>query len=154
MNTIVRILDMNWIKVVSEICDVFTAWVATGEAIYAVIDDKLSELLDTPNPWNPCTSVGNPCTSGNIVKHNSLKARVVQRNPSAFLNVCPCHMIHDATQKASEAFSRHCGFDMEDFTRSILLVWEVNEKEKLSSVILWILWPRVRAIISKFPLGG
>ena len=93
-----------------------TASASTAEAIYGVVDAKLVDLLGIENPWELCTSVGVDNTSVNIGIHNSLKSRVIQRNRAVFFNGCPCHILHNAAQKAAGVFSSCVGFELEEFT--------------------------------------
>ena len=51
-----------------------TASAACAEAIFGVVNGKLTELLDTENPWKYYTSVGVDNTSVNIGIHNALKS--------------------------------------------------------------------------------
>jgi len=54
-------------------------------------------------------------TSVNIGIWDSIKNRVLQQNPSVYFNGCPCHIIHNAAQKAGESFTDACGLDVEEF---------------------------------------
>ena len=109
-----------------------TASAATAEAIYSTVDGKLAELLDTENPWKLCTSVGVDNTSVNIGIHNSLKTRVLLRNSAVYFSGCPCHILHNAAQKAAEVFSSECGFDIEEFTIDLYYWFEKSTKRKNS----------------------
>ena len=109
----IRIFDVNSGRVVTQFLDMCTSVSSTSEALYAVIDGRLSELLVSANPWDMCTSVGVDNTSVNIGIRNSLKTRILRRNGVIFFNGCPCHIIHNAAQKAGSAFALCCGFDVE-----------------------------------------
>ena len=39
---------------------------ATAKVIYTALNEKISQLLNTSEPWHNCTSVGVSNTSGNI----------------------------------------------------------------------------------------
>ena len=82
-----------------------TALAVAAEAIYSVVNGKLAELLNTDNLWKLCTSVGVDNISVNIGIHNSLKSRVLQQNPVVYFSGCPCHILHNAAQKAADVFS-------------------------------------------------
>ena len=101
---------------------------STSEALYTVIDGRLSELLESANPWEMCTSVGVDNTSVNVGIRNSLKTRIFKRNNSIFFNGCPCHIIHNAAQKAGSAFAGFCGFDVEEFTIDIYYWFDKSTK--------------------------
>ena len=117
----VRMFDFASSKIVTQFLDMCTTSAASAEAIFSVVNGKLTELLDTENPWKLCTSVGVDITSVNIGIHNSLNSRVLQKNPAVYFSGCPCHILHNAAQKAAEAFSCECGFDVEELTIDILV---------------------------------
>ena len=73
----VRINDANAGRVVTQFLDMCTSRSATAEAVYEVMDETLSNLLELANPWSMCTSVGADNTSVNIGTPNSLKTRIV-----------------------------------------------------------------------------
>ena len=100
----VRIFDINCGRVATRFLDMCTTSSSTAEGIFTVLNGKLVELLDCANPWDFCTSVGVDNTSVNIGTRNSLKTRIVEKNPAIFFNGCPCHIIHNAARKASEDF--------------------------------------------------
>lgn len=126
----VRIFFVESSRIVTQVLDMCTASAATAEAIYSVVDGKLAKLLDTDNPWKLCTSVGVDNTSVNIGIHNSLKSRVLQRNPAVYFSGCPCHILHNAAQKAAEVFSSECGFDLEEFTIDLYYWFDKSTKRK------------------------
>lgn len=102
-----------------------TASASTAEAIYGVVDAKLA--------WDEeyCTSVSVDNTSVNIGIRISWKSRVLHRNSAIFFNGYPCHMIHNAAQKAAGVFSSHVGFDMEEFTVDLYYWFEKSTKRKI-----------------------
>ena len=85
----IRIYDQSSGKVVTQFLDICTSTSSTAEAIFNVMDGRLSELLESTNPWNMCTSVGVDNTSVNIGIRNSLKTRILKRNSAIFLMVVP-----------------------------------------------------------------
>ena len=115
----VRIYDVNESKVVTRFLDMCTTSDSTAEGIYTVVDHTLSQLLVSSNPWQLCTAVGVDNTSVNIRVRNSIKTRVQKRNPSVYFNSCPCHIIHNAAQKAADSFNQASGFDVEEFVIDI-----------------------------------
>ena len=126
----VRIFDLERSRIVTRFLDMCTATASTAEALYSVVDGKLVELFGIENPWEYCTSVAVDNTSANIGIHNSLKSRVLQRNSAIFFSGCPCHMIHNAAQKAAVAFSSCVGFDIEEFTVDLYYWFEKSTKRK------------------------
>ena len=59
-----------------------------------------------------CFGVDN--TNSNIGAKNSIKSRVTQVNPSIYFVGCPCHIVHNAAQKAAEACRDVSGIDIEE----------------------------------------
>ena len=59
-----------------------------------------------------------------------MKSRVLQRNPAVYFSGCPCHILHNAAQKAAECFSCACNFDVEEFTIDLYYWFEKSTKRK------------------------
>ena len=86
MNPItIRIYDPNSNRIVTRFLDMCSSVGATAEGIYSVMDKKLTELLEDPNPWRLCTSFGVDNKSVNIGIRESIKAKV--RNLSVYLTL-------------------------------------------------------------------
>ena len=116
MNPItVRIFDVTSNMVVTRFLDMCTTTGGTAEAIYNTMNVRLRSLLNCPNLWMLCTSVGVDNTSVNIGVRDSIKTRVLLQNPAIYFNGCPCHIIHNAAQKAGESFLEISGFDIKEF---------------------------------------
>ena len=131
MNPItVRLYDVNGNKVVTRFLNMCTSTSGTAQGIYSAMDTKLVELLKCPNPWCMCTSVGVDNTSVNIGVRDSIKTRVLNRNSAIFFNGCPCHIIHNATQKAGDSFTACCGFDVEEFSIDLYYWFDKSTKCK------------------------
>lgn len=131
MNPItVRIYDVNSNRVVTRFLDMCSSSSSTAQGIYCVLEQKLTQLLVVDNPWSMCTSVGVDNTSVNIGIRDSLKTRVLNRNPAIYFNGCPCHIIHNAAQKAGEAFSVSSGFDVEELTIDLYYWFDKSTKRK------------------------
>ena len=131
MNPItVQIHDVTSNMVVTRFLDIYTTTGATAEAIYSTMNLKLGSLLNCPNPWMLCTSVGVDNTSVNIGVRDSIKTRVLQQNPAVYFNGCLCHIIHNAAQKAGEVFTEVCGFDVEEFVIDLYYWFDKSTKRK------------------------
>lgn len=61
----VRIYDTNENRVVTRFLDMCPTTSSTAEAIklYSVLNDRLTDILQSPNPWSMCTSFGVDNTS-------------------------------------------------------------------------------------------
>ena len=77
-----------------------------------------------------CTSVGIDTTSVNIGTRDSLKTRVLGCNPAIYFNGCPCHIFHNAAQKAGDSFAECCGFDVEEFAIDLYYWFDKSTKRK------------------------
>jgi hypothetical protein len=126
----VRIYDIKENRIVTRFLDMCPSTSSTAEAIYSVLNDRLANLLGTPNPWSMCTSVGVDNTSVNIGVHNSLKTRIELDNPAIYFNGCPCHIIHNAARKASDCFCDVCAFDVEELCIDLYYWFEKSTKRK------------------------
>ena len=126
----VSIYDYKQNRVVTRFLDMCLATSGTAEALYCVLDGRLAELLRCPDPWSMCTSVGIDNTSVNIGVRNSLKTRVIRRNPAIYFNGCPCHIIHNAARKAGDSFSKCCGFDIEELCIDLYYWFNKSTKRK------------------------
>lgn len=74
----------------------------TAESIFTKMDEV---FLTNGIPWSNCVGVGVDSTSVNLGKSNSIKTRVLQKNPQAYFMGCPCHIVHNMAMKASGVFT-------------------------------------------------
>lgn len=126
----VRIFDVNRGHIVTQFLDMCTTTSGTAEAIYSAMDETLSRLFESTNPWIMCTSLGVDNTSVNIGTRNSLKTRILQRNSAVYFNGCPCHILHNAASTAGSAFANTCGFDAEEFAIDLYYWFDKSTKRK------------------------
>ena len=128
----VRIFDVSRRLVSQKFLDLC---LTTGVDAYSIFE-KIDETLQTNNiPWDNCTAFGVDNTNTNIGERNSIKSRVTAINPSIYFVGCPCHIIHNAAQKAGDAFCELSGFDVEEccvdhyywFDKSTKRKGELNE---------------------------
>ena len=56
--------------------------------------------------WNSVTGLGVENTNVNIGEHDSIKSRVLEKEPNIIVVGCPHHMLHNAASKAASAFGR------------------------------------------------
>ena len=128
--TTVRIYDVDRNKVVTRFLDMCTSTTATAEGIYGALDSKLVQFLGCANPWSMCTSIGVDNTSVNIGIRDSLMTRILQCNPAIYFNGCACHIIHNAAQKAGDAFTECWAFDVEELTIDLYYWFDKSTKRK------------------------
>lgn len=131
MNPItVRVYNLQQHRVTTKFLDMGTSSSSTAEALFNTFDTRLSTILNTSNPWLNCTSCGVDNTSVNIGVRNSIKTRVLQKNKSIFFNGCPCHIIHNAGQKAGNVFASQTGFDVEELIIDLFYWFDNSTKKK------------------------
>ena len=92
MNTLtVRIFDLESGVVCTKFLDMCLTSgtdAGTAEKIFETMEDA---LVSRDIPWDNCIGLSVDNMSVNIGKHNSIKARTIQRNPSIYVMGCPCH---------------------------------------------------------------
>ena len=59
--------------------------------------------------WNSVTGLGVDNTNVNIGARDSIKSRVLAKQPNVVFAGCPCHMLHNAAAKGATAFSDATG---------------------------------------------
>ena len=90
MNPItVKIYNYKENRISTQFLNMCTCTSSTADALYNVLDGKLTELLQSPNPWNMCTAVGFDNASINIGIRDSIKASVLLRNLAIYFRGCP-----------------------------------------------------------------
>jgi hypothetical protein len=133
----VRIYNYENKTIATRFLDMCSSHTATAEGIFGVIDRKLSELIAVPNPWDHCTSFGVDNTSTNIGVRNSIKTKVLSKNSAVFFSGCPCHILHNAAQKAAIAFTLESKFELEEFIVDLYYWFDGSTKRKngLKSIV-------------------
>ena len=59
------------------------------------------------------------------------KLEVLQNNPAIYFNGCPCHVLHNAAQKAGDSFTECCGFDIEDLRLIFTTAFRSQRNERM-----------------------
>ena len=98
-----RLFGDNKVKVSAQPLDMGTCKEGTTEALFSNIDSILRESkLD----WENCVVVGLDNTAVNVgnVGNNSIMTWVLAKNKNIFINGCPCDIIHNTANKATERF--------------------------------------------------
>ena len=86
----------------------------TASTAATIFDQINATLQQYEIPWDNCTAFGVDNTNTNIGAKNSIKSRVTAINPSIYFVGCPCHIIHNAAQKAADAYGGMSQFDIEE----------------------------------------
>ena len=83
----------------------------TAEIMFDSID---AQFTTHGVSWKNVSGLGFDSTNANIGNRNSLKTRVLRKNAEVVIAGCPCHILHNAAEKASEAFASVSKFDLEN----------------------------------------
>ena len=73
----------------------------TVEVLFQVINNFIRDSID----WQNVIAVGLDNTNVNMGCNNSIKTRVLEKNPNSFIAGCNCHLSHLAAVKGADAFS-------------------------------------------------
>lgn len=126
----VRIFDINKSQIVTEFLDMCLTKgpeAGTAEAIFNKIDECFSKHKI---PWENCKGCSVDNTNVNVGKSNSIKSRILNKNPNVFFMGCPCHTVHNTASKAMTHFGSICNFDIEDFCVDLFYWFEQSTKRK------------------------
>jgi hypothetical protein len=69
-----------------------------------------------------CVAFSVDNASVNMGKINSIKSKVLVKNPDVYFVGCSYHMAHTAARKGDDSFSGASRFDVEDLVLNLLLV--------------------------------
>uniref|UniRef100_A0A1X7TWU2 HAT C-terminal dimerisation domain-containing protein n=1 Tax=Amphimedon queenslandica TaxID=400682 RepID=A0A1X7TWU2_AMPQE len=106
----VRFFDEGSGLVVTNLLDMC---LTTGKA--ESIFTKMNEVFTNNGvSWDHCIGAGVDNTSVNLGVRNSIRTRVLQKNPNTYFMGCPCHIVHNTALKASSKFAELTKFDVED----------------------------------------
>ena len=83
--------------------------------------------------WDFITALGVDNPNANIVEHNFLKSRALEKNHNIFIVGCPCHILHNVACKSGSAFATVTGFDIED--HCVGLFYWFNKSSKRKSIL-------------------
>ncbi|CAB4030187.1 methyltransferase 15 [Paramuricea clavata] len=86
----VRIFYVNRGNVYTQFLDMCMSSSSTAEGIFSKMEDAFT-THDVS--WNNCVGLGVDNTSVNMGCRNSIKTRVLEKNPAIYIMGCPCHTI-------------------------------------------------------------
>jgi hypothetical protein len=79
----------------------------------ADIFEKIENVISHNQiPWDKCVAFSVDNASVNMGKRNSIKSRVLVKNPDVYFVGCSCHMTHNAAHKGRDNFSGVSEFDV------------------------------------------
>lgn len=123
MNPInVKLFDIRASRVVTRFLDMGVTQgvdAAKASTIFEAIDEVMT---DNSIPWKNCMAFSVDSTSVNLGQFNSIKTRVLERNPGCYFLGCPCHILHNTAAKASSQLKDISGFDVDDLAVDIFLL--------------------------------
>ena len=85
----VKLFDINSHKVQRRFLDMCTTNSGTADEIFKKINHVSKESNLT---WNQCLGLSVDNTAVNLGIRNSLKAKILRENESAYVMGCPCHI--------------------------------------------------------------
>lgn len=98
-----------------------------AEVLFQAIDNNfIGDSID----WKNVIAVGLDNTNVNMGCNNSIKTRILDKNPDSFIAGCNCHLSHLAASKGADAFSSVTGFDIEDHEVDIYYYFSKSTKRK------------------------
>ena len=126
----VRFFDINKHRVTTELlhmCLTTGKNAGTEETIFSKVDEVLSSHKV---PWKNCFGVAMDNASVNMGRHNSMKTRILAQNGAIYIMGCPCHIVHNTADNASQAFAATSGFDAEDFSVDLFYWFDKSTQRK------------------------
>ena len=123
----VRMFDEIQGKVLPHVLDMGLTDSGTAESVFNKLDGVLSKH---DIQWNNCTGLGVDNTNSNVGRHNSLKTRVLGKNGSVYISGCPCHIIHNTAEKASQEFQKVVKFSVRDMCIHLYHYFDKSTKRK------------------------
>jgi len=95
-----------------------------GATVADIFEKEKNDNVNPHNqiPWDKCVAFFVDNASVNMGQRNSIKSRVLVRNPDVYFVSCSCDMAHNAARKGGYSFSGASGFNVEDLVVDLLLV--------------------------------
>ncbi len=126
----VKLFDIHASRAVTRFLDMGVTQgvdAAKASTIFEAIDEVMT---DNSIPWKNCIAFSVDNTSANLGQFNSIKTRVLERNPHCYFLGCPCHILHNTAGKASAQLKQVSGFDIDDLAVDIFYYFDKSTKRK------------------------
>ena len=126
----VRIYDVNFNRVMTKFFDMNLIEGSTSGKAATIFQHVDALFQKYEISWHSVTGLGVDNTNVNIGAHDSIKSRVLGKEPNVFVAGCPCHMLHNAAAKGATAFADATGFDLEDHCVDLFYWFDKSTKRK------------------------
>ena len=97
----IKIFKVACGNVRTQFLDMWMSSSSTAQGIFSKMDDTFTAHDIS---WDNCVDPGLDNTSVNMGCRNSIKTRILKKNPATYIMGCPCHIVHNAAPKAVQAF--------------------------------------------------
>ena len=98
-----RVFDTDHGVVTTQFLDMCMSSSSTAAGIFSKMQEALSKHEIA---WDNCVGIGLDNTSVNMGCTNSIKTRVLSVNAAVSVIGCPCHIVHNISCKAGEAYEK------------------------------------------------
>ena len=129
----VRIFYINFNRIMTKFFDMNLLTGRRASTAEEMLNSVDEQLTNNDISWEYCTALGVDNTNTNIGEYNSLKSRAIAKNASLVVVGCPCHILHNASQKSGAEFAKVVGFDLED--HSVDLSYWFHKSSKRKSIL-------------------
>lgn len=126
----VHIYDVNFNRVMTKFFDMNLIEGSTSGTAATIFQHVDALFQKYEISWHSVTGLGVDNTNVNIGAHDSIKSRVLGKEPNVFVAGCPCHMLHKAAAKGATAFADATGFDLEDHCVDLFYWFDKSTKRK------------------------
>ena len=120
-------------KTLQAVCTRFWRMCLVSDCSANGIFHKVSEAFDIDGiPWCNIIGLSLDNASVNMGKHNGLCRKFEAKNSSVYTYGCPCHILHNMANHASQAFAEVTGFNVGDFVVDVFYYFDNSTKRQAS----------------------
>ena len=126
----VRIYDVEFSRVMTKFFDINLIEGRTSGTAATIFENVDAVFNNHAIQWSSVTGLGVDNTNVNIGEHDSIKSRVLEKEPGIVVVGCPCHMLHNAAGKGATAYGNITNFDIEDHCVDLFYWFDKSTKRK------------------------
>ena len=126
----VRIYDVNFNRVMTKLLDMNLIEGSTSGTAATIFQHVNALFQKYEISGNSVAGLGVDNTNVNIGARDSIKSRVLAKQPNVVVAGCPCHMLHNTAAKGATAFADATGFDLEDHCVDLFYWFDKSTKRK------------------------